>query len=82
MNGKTIHIIPQVAQVAAHTLGIDLDMINVKPSNNMAAPNNSVTGGSLTSESCAHVIIFYILQLLFFLFFVIFLFFFLYFRRH
>ncbi|KAK0168931.1 hypothetical protein PV327_002687 [Microctonus hyperodae] len=50
--GQGIHT--KVAQVAAHTLGIDLDMINVKPSNNMAAPNNSVTGGSLTSESCAH----------------------------
>lgn len=45
----------KVAQVAAHTLGIDLSMISVKPSNNMITPNNSVTGGSITSESCAFV---------------------------
>ncbi|XP_034939273.1 xanthine dehydrogenase 1-like [Chelonus insularis] len=49
--GQGLHT--KVAQVAAYTLGIDLDMINVKPSNNMIAPNNVVTGGSIGSESCA-----------------------------
>ena len=51
--------VEKVAQVAAHTLGIDLDMVSVKPSNNIIAPNNSVTGGSITSESCAYVNIYY-----------------------
>ncbi|XP_054016678.1 uncharacterized protein LOC128897052 isoform X1 [Hylaeus anthracinus] len=44
----------KVAQVAAHTLGIDLSLVTVKPSNNLTAPNGSVTGGSVTSESCAY----------------------------
>lgn len=30
-------------------------MINVKPTNNMAAPNNAVTGGSISSESASQV---------------------------
>ncbi|XP_011302981.1 indole-3-acetaldehyde oxidase [Fopius arisanus] len=47
----------KVSQVAAHTLGIDLDMINVKPTNNLAAPNNSVTGGSITTECAANVMV-------------------------
>ncbi|XP_012273308.1 xanthine dehydrogenase/oxidase [Orussus abietinus] len=50
--GQGIHT--KIAQVAAHTLGIDLDMISVKPSNNLVSPNNSVTGGSVTSECCAY----------------------------
>ncbi|XP_044006015.1 xanthine dehydrogenase/oxidase-like [Aphidius gifuensis] len=50
--GQGIHT--KVAQVAAYTLGIDLDMVNVKPTNNMTSPNNSVTGGSITSESSCH----------------------------
>ncbi|XP_076651937.1 uncharacterized protein LOC143358591 [Halictus rubicundus] len=44
----------KVAQIAAHTLGIDLSLVTVKPSNNLTAPNNFVTGGSITSESCAY----------------------------
>ncbi|KOC64413.1 Aldehyde oxidase 2 [Habropoda laboriosa] len=44
----------KVAQVAAHTLGIDLSLITVKPTNNLTAPNNSVTGGSIASETCAY----------------------------
>ncbi|XP_015110494.1 xanthine dehydrogenase [Diachasma alloeum] len=47
----------KVAQVAAYTLGIDLDMINVKPTNNLAAPNNTVTGGSISTESAANATI-------------------------
>lgn len=50
--GQGIHT--KIAQTAAHTLGIDLDMVSVKPSNNFTAPNNMVTGGSITSESCAY----------------------------
>jgi len=41
--------------VAAYTLGIDVDLVTVKPSNNIITPNNSVTGGSLASESCGYV---------------------------
>lgn len=44
----------KVAQVAAFTLGIDLSFISVKASNNIVTPNNSVTGGSVSSESCAY----------------------------
>ncbi|XP_012221434.1 xanthine dehydrogenase/oxidase isoform X2 [Linepithema humile] len=53
--GQGIHT--KVAQVVAHTLGIDLELVTVKTTNNIAAPNNSVTGGSLGSESCAHAAI-------------------------
>ncbi|XP_017888813.1 xanthine dehydrogenase/oxidase-like isoform X2 [Ceratina calcarata] len=44
----------KVAQIAAHTLGIDLSLVTVKPTNNLTAPNNMVTGGSVTSETCAY----------------------------
>ncbi|XP_032686991.1 indole-3-acetaldehyde oxidase-like isoform X2 [Odontomachus brunneus] len=43
----------KVAQVVAYTLGIDLSLVNVKPSNTIITPNNTVTGGSITSESSA-----------------------------
>ncbi|XP_067007430.2 uncharacterized protein [Anabrus simplex] len=43
----------KVAQVAAKFLGIDLDMVIVKPSNNLTAPNSDFTGASITSETCA-----------------------------
>jgi hypothetical protein len=39
----------------AHTLNIDLELVSVKPSNNLTAPNGMVSGGSLTSEACAYV---------------------------
>lgn len=44
----------KVAQVAAYTLGIDLSLVTVKPTNNLTSPNNIVTGGSVTSETCAY----------------------------
>nr|XP_031846555.1 xanthine dehydrogenase 1-like isoform X1 [Nomia melanderi]XP_031846556.1 xanthine dehydrogenase 1-like isoform X1 [Nomia melanderi]XP_031846557.1 xanthine dehydrogenase 1-like isoform X1 [Nomia melanderi]XP_031846559.1 xanthine dehydrogenase 1-like isoform X1 [Nomia melanderi]XP_031846560.1 xanthine dehydrogenase 1-like isoform X1 [Nomia melanderi] len=44
----------KVAQMAAHTLGIDLSLVTVKPNNNLTAPNNSVTGGSVTSDACSY----------------------------
>ncbi|XP_025993326.1 xanthine dehydrogenase/oxidase isoform X2 [Solenopsis invicta] len=47
----------KVAQVAAHTLGIDISLISVKPTNNIIAPNNSVTGGSVASDTCAYATI-------------------------
>ena len=43
-------MILQVAQVAAKTLGIPLEMIKVKPSMTLTNPNGLTTGGSITSE--------------------------------
>ena len=40
----------KVAQVAAMTLGISLDMINLKPCSTITSPNTAPTGGSTTSE--------------------------------
>ena len=40
----------KVAQVVAKELGVDLDMVRVKPSNNFANVNGSVTGGGMGSE--------------------------------
>lgn len=43
----------KVAQTAAHILGVPLEMISIKPSNTLTAPNAIVTGGSIGSEiSC------------------------------
>jgi xanthine dehydrogenase/oxidase len=41
--------------VVAHILNIDLELVSVKPSNNMTSPNGMVSGFSVTSESCAYV---------------------------
>lgn len=43
----------KVAQVVAKEFGISMDMIKVKPSSSLIAPNNSCTGGSMGSECCA-----------------------------
>ena len=40
----------QVAQVAAKTLGIPLEMVRVKSSMTLTNPNGQTTGGSTTSE--------------------------------
>ncbi|XP_037075287.1 LOW QUALITY PROTEIN: indole-3-acetaldehyde oxidase-like [Pollicipes pollicipes] len=40
----------KVAQVCAYELGVPLDMVAVKPSNNLVSPNPSPTGGSIGSE--------------------------------
>ena len=40
----------QVAQVAAKTLGIPLDMVKVKPTSVLTNPNGYATGGSITTE--------------------------------
>ncbi|XP_071634820.1 uncharacterized protein [Temnothorax longispinosus] len=47
----------KVAQVAAYTFGIDLSLVTVKPTNNIITPNNTVTGGSITSEASAYATI-------------------------
>jgi xanthine dehydrogenase molybdopterin-binding subunit B len=44
-----------VAQVVAHILNIDLELVSVKPSNNLASPNGMGTAASITSEACAYV---------------------------
>ena len=44
-----------MAQIAAYTLGIDLKLVTVKPSNSLTAPNSSVTGGSVGSDTCGYV---------------------------
>jgi len=41
--------------VVAHTLNIDLELVSVKPSNNLTSPNGIVSGGSIASEACAYV---------------------------
>jgi len=50
----------KVAQTVARELNIPLDLITVKPSDTFVEPNNSVTGGSMTSELCVEVGIVYI----------------------
>jgi xanthine dehydrogenase/oxidase len=45
----------KVAQIAAYTLGLDLEMISVKPSISLTTPNSTVTGGSMTSDTCGYV---------------------------
>ena len=45
----------KVAQTVAKELGISLDMIKVKATNNLVGPNNSTTGGSMGSECCSSV---------------------------
>ena len=45
----------KVAQTVAQCLGVPLDMIIVKPADNVISPNNCVTGGSSTSELTCNV---------------------------
>ena len=55
--------IMQVAQVAAKTLGIPMALIKIKPTNTLVNANDSVTGGSITSELVCQVnkyVMFYI----------------------
>jgi hypothetical protein len=39
----------------AYTLNIALELVCVKPSNNLTSPNGMVSGGSMTSDACAYV---------------------------
>lgn len=45
----------KVAQVAAHFLGIPLEMISVKPASNVISANSIASGGSMTSEAVCFV---------------------------
>ncbi|GLV36465.1 Aldehyde oxidase 3 [Carabus blaptoides fortunei] len=45
----------KIAQVCAYTLGIPLDMVSIKPSNSLNAPNNFATAGSVTSEGVCYI---------------------------
>lgn len=45
----------KVAQTVAYALGIDLHLVNVKPSNNMTGANSFLSGASFTSELCCYV---------------------------
>ncbi|XP_073981126.1 uncharacterized protein isoform X3 [Rhodnius prolixus] len=44
----------KVAQVAAYTLGIDLDKVKVDPSMTIISPNTYATGGSTASDSATY----------------------------
>jgi len=44
----------KVAQVVAHELGIALEKIEVRPSNNLIGANSDTTGGAMTSELVAY----------------------------
>lgn len=45
----------KAAQVAAHTLGLPLEMISIKPASNVISANSIVSGGSMTSEAVCYV---------------------------
>ena len=47
---RSFHYLLQVAQVAAKTLGIPLEMVKIKSSMTLTNPNGQTTGGSITSE--------------------------------
>ncbi|KXJ82609.1 hypothetical protein RP20_CCG012771 [Aedes albopictus] len=46
----------KVVQVAAHTLGIPMEMISIKPTNNLISPNAVCTQASYTSEAVGYAI--------------------------
>lgn len=43
----------KAVQIAAATLGIPVEMIRVKPTNNLATANSTVSGGSVASDSAS-----------------------------
>ena len=45
----------QVAAIVAKELELPLEMIAIKPADSFVEPNNSVTGGSMSSELCVNV---------------------------
>ncbi|XP_018402593.1 PREDICTED: xanthine dehydrogenase-like [Cyphomyrmex costatus] len=47
----------KIAQLTAHTLGIKIELISVKPSSNSAAPNKSTTGHNITIDTCGYATI-------------------------
>ncbi|KAJ9584593.1 hypothetical protein L9F63_021063, partial [Diploptera punctata] len=46
----------KVAQTVAHALGISLDLVSVKASNNLTSPNSQATAGSITSEASCYAL--------------------------
>ncbi|XP_018404573.1 PREDICTED: xanthine dehydrogenase/oxidase-like [Cyphomyrmex costatus] len=44
----------KITQVAARTLKIKINKINIKPSSNLTAPNASTTGHGITTENCGY----------------------------
>ena len=54
----------KVCQVVARELGISMDLIRIKPTNNVAGANSSVTGGSMGSECNCSVGFHYSLKLI------------------
>ena len=46
--GQGIHT--KIAQVCAYELGVDLDLVSSKSTNNLLSPNQGPSGGSITSE--------------------------------
>lgn len=47
----------KAAQVCAYALGIPLESVTVKPSNNLISPNSLFSGGSITSEAVCYGIL-------------------------
>jgi len=41
--------------VVAHVLNIDMELVSMKPSNNLTSPNGMGSAASITSEACAYV---------------------------
>ena len=56
----------KVAQSCAHELGVPLEKISVKATNNLVNPNALWTGASVTSELCCRVSFFFVLGIDFF----------------
>lgn len=57
--GQGIHT--KVAQACAHELGIPIEKISIKPTNNLVNPNCFWTGASVTAELCCLVILFFLI---------------------
>lgn len=45
----------KAVQIAAHILGLTMDQITVKASNSLTSPNDTVSGGSITSDAVGYV---------------------------
>lgn len=45
----------QVAQIAAHELGIPLNFVQIKPSTNLTSPNTVLSAGSTSTDAVGFV---------------------------
>ncbi|XP_018360424.1 PREDICTED: LOW QUALITY PROTEIN: xanthine dehydrogenase-like [Trachymyrmex cornetzi] len=54
----------KIAQIAANVLQVDIDTVSVKGSNNLASPNKSTTGHSVTVEYCGNATLHACLQIM------------------